>query len=48
MDFKFLLNEQEAQKILDVLVKEPYGEVFKLVDKIQNQAFEQKQKNTIE
>lgn len=48
MDFKFSLNEQEAQKILDILVKEPYREVFQLIGKIQGQAHDQKQKDVKE
>jgi hypothetical protein len=42
MDFVFKLNEQDAQTILNVLVKEPYIEVVELISKIQQQAFEQK------
>lgn len=39
MNFKF--TEEEAQYILNCLVKEPYAEVAKLVDSLQSQASEQ-------
>lgn len=35
------LNKDEAQQVLDALVKEPYVEVFRLVNKIQAQSAEQ-------
>ena len=41
MEIKLILNEQEAQMILDALVKEPYLKVFNVVNKIQDQAMEQ-------
>lgn len=44
MEFTFILNEQEAQIVLDALVKEPYGLVVNVVGKIQKQAIEQRQK----
>lgn len=34
----FKLTEEEAQKVLDALVKEPYIKVVKIINKIQYQA----------
>lgn len=42
MEFTFKLTEQEAQIVLDALVKEPYGLVHSVIDNIQNQAIEQR------
>jgi hypothetical protein len=44
MDFNFKLSEQEAQKVLNALAKEPYGEVVDVINKIQQQAVEQREK----
>lgn len=41
MNFKFELTEQEAQIILNALVKEPYIQVVEVVNKIQEQASKQ-------
>ncbi len=41
MEFTLKLNEIEAQKVLNALVKEPYGEVVDVINKIQQQASEQ-------
>ncbi|QIW88703.1 hypothetical protein P59_106 [Bacillus phage P59] len=41
MELNFKLTQDEAQKILDVLVKEPYIDVFNLIDKMKVQADEQ-------
>lgn len=43
MEFTFKLNEQEAQIVLNALVKEPYGLVVDVVNKIQEQAVLQRQ-----
>lgn len=43
MEFTFKLNEQDAQKVLNALVKEPYGDVVDVINKIQQQAVEQRQ-----
>ncbi|MFE8697987.1 hypothetical protein ACFYKT_16720 [Cytobacillus sp. FJAT-53684] len=45
MEFTFKLTEAEAQKVLDALIKEPYITVVDVVNKIQEQASEQRQKN---
>jgi hypothetical protein len=37
----FTLTEVEAQKVLNALVKEPYGNVVDVINKIQQQAKEQ-------
>lgn len=42
MKFTFNLNEQEAQKVLDALIKQPYIEVVDVINKIQQQAIEQR------
>jgi hypothetical protein len=42
MDFTFKLNEQEAQIMLNALTKEPYGLVVDVINKIQQQAIEQR------
>lgn len=44
MEFKFTLNEYEAQQVLDALIKQPYGEVVDVISKIQEQAVGQRQK----
>lgn len=41
MELTFKLTKEEAQQVLDVLVKEPYVTVFNVVNKIQAQANEQ-------
>lgn len=41
MDLTFKLTEQEAQIVLDALVKEPYVTVVDVINKIQQQANEQ-------
>lgn len=41
MELTFKLNEQEAQLVLNSLVKEPYVTVVEVVNKIQVQANEQ-------
>jgi hypothetical protein len=38
---KFELTEQEAQLVLNALIKEPYMQVVEVIDKIQLQASEQ-------
>ena len=43
MKFVFELSEEQAQKVLNALVKEPYGEVAGVVEAIQRQAIEQRQ-----
>lgn len=43
MEFTFKLTEQEAQKVLNALVQEPYIEVVDVINKIQQQAVEQRQ-----
>lgn len=43
MTFVFELSEEQAQKVLNALVKEPYGEVAGVVEAIQRQAIEQRQ-----
>lgn len=45
MEFNLKLNEQEAQKVLDALVKQPYAEVVDVIDKIQQQAVEQRKES---
>lgn len=45
MKFIFELSEEQAQKVLNALVKESYGEVAEVVDVIQRQAIEQRQAN---
>jgi hypothetical protein len=40
---KFEFTEQEAQKILNTLIKEPYIEVVDIINNIQKQASEQMQ-----
>ena len=42
--FKFELTEQETQQILNIIAKEPLGEVIELFNKIQSQASEQMNK----
>ena len=39
------LTEEEAQKVLDALIKQPYVEVVDVINKIQEQASEQMQVN---
>lgn len=41
MELTFKLTEQEAQKVLNALVKEPYIDVVNVINKIQGQASEQ-------
>jgi len=41
MELIFKMTEQEAQAILNALIKEPYGLVFEVVNKFQQQATEQ-------
>lgn len=41
MELTLKLTEQEAQLVLDSLVKEPYGLVVGVINKIQQQASEQ-------
>lgn len=43
MEFTFKLTEQEAQIMLNALTKEPYGLVVNVINKIQQQATEQRQ-----
>jgi hypothetical protein len=45
MEFVLKLNEHEAQVVLNALIKEPYGEVVDVINKIQQQAVEQRQNN---
>jgi hypothetical protein len=47
MEFLLKLSEQEAQKVLDALVKEPYAEVVDVINNIQQQAVEQRQKEIV-
>lgn len=42
MEFNFKLSEQEAQIVLNALIKEPYGSVVDVVNNIQHQAIEQR------
>lgn len=44
MEFNFTLTEQESQMMLNSLMKEPYIEVFELINKVQSQAIDQRQK----
>lgn len=44
---KFEFTEQEAQKILSALIKEPYIEVADVINKMQAQAAEQMQEKEI-
>lgn len=41
MELTLKLSEQEAQLVLDALVKEPYISVVDVINKIQQQASEQ-------
>lgn len=41
MEFNFKLTEQEAQIVLNALIKEPYGLVVEVINKLQLQASEQ-------
>lgn len=43
IEFTFTLTEEEAQKVLNALIKEPYGLVVDVVEKIQKQAIEQRE-----
>lgn len=45
MIFEFKLTEQEAQIVLDSLVKQPYVYVVQIINNIQQQAGEQMKKN---
>lgn len=42
MEFTLKLNEQEAQQVLNTLIKEPYFEVVDVINTIQQQAVEQR------
>lgn len=42
---EFKLTEEQAQKVLNALVKEPYIEVVDTIDSIQKQANEQMQES---
>ena len=44
MELTFKLTQEEAQSILNVLVKEPYVSVVDVINKIQLQASEQMKK----
>lgn len=46
MKYTFVLTEEEAQKVLNSLLKEPYIDVVDVINNIQKQAVEQKQKAT--
>lgn len=48
MNFTFELTEQQAQKVLNALAKEPYGAVVEVIDAIQYQAVEQKKQTSEE
>lgn len=41
MEITLYLTREEAQQVLNALIKEPYGEVYELVTKIQEQAASQ-------
>lgn len=41
MELEFKLTKEEAQKVLDCLVKEPYKEVHELINNINSQAAKQ-------
>ena len=43
MEINLTLTREEAQHILNLLVKQPYVEVVDVIDKIQAQAHEQMQ-----
>jgi hypothetical protein len=43
MNFIFTLAEQEAQIVLDALMQQPYGLVVEVINKIQQQAIDQRQ-----
>lgn len=47
MNFNLILTEQEAQIVLNALVKEPYGVVADVINNIQQQAFEQRKEQDI-
>jgi len=46
MIFNLKLSEDEAQKVLDSLAKEPYIDVVNLIENIQSQAIEQRQEQS--
>lgn len=46
MNFTFILNEEEAQKVIDTLGKEPFNEVVHLINNLHAQAYEQRQEST--
>ena len=48
MELTFQLTEQEAQQILDALVKQPYIEVVDVINKVQQQASQQMKKESKE
>jgi hypothetical protein len=41
MNFRYLVTEQEANTILQALAKQPFSEVFQLINSIQTQSREQ-------
>ena len=41
MELKFTFTKEEAQLIVDALVKQPYEKVFLVVNKLQEQAIKQ-------
>lgn len=42
MEFTFKFTQQDAQKVLNALIKEPYVEVVDVINNIQQQAVEQR------
>ncbi len=46
MEFILKLSEEEAQIVLNALVKEPYREVVEVINNIQQQAVEQRENST--
>lgn len=42
MEFTLNLTEQEVQTVINALCREPYIQVFKVIEKIDQQANEQK------
>lgn len=47
MELTLKLSKEEAQKVLDALVKEPYVVVNDVINKIQQQASEQMEQDNI-
>lgn len=41
MELNLKVSVEDGQKILNALIKEPYAEVYQLVNKIQEQSAEQ-------